>query len=86
MYMFFEDDVTGTVCINKTGDTTNTLQTMIQGGKLTTDREAVIAEVTKCIDGVWYLSLHLLHWPVGSGHHAVYSWAIPISASHLSLF
>ena len=33
MYMFMEDSITGTVCVNKTGDTTETVQILIQGGK-----------------------------------------------------
>ena len=82
MYIFFEGDISGTVCLNKTGDTTETVQIMIQGGKLTTDREAVIAEVTKCIDDPMVFGIchytYVLHWPADSGDHAVYSWPIPM--------
>ena len=55
MYMFFEEDITGTVCVNKTGDTTETVQIIIQGGKLTTDREAVIARSLNALMILWCL-------------------------------
>ena len=42
MYMFFEDSGIGTVCVNKTGETTETVQIMIQGGKVVT-----VMEITK---------------------------------------
>ena len=89
MYTFFEEDMTGTVCVNKTEDTTETVQIMIQGGKLTTDREAVIAEVTKCIDDPMVFGI--CHYTYYIGLRVV---AIMVStdgqfqclASHLSLF
>ena len=89
MYMFFEEDMTGTVCVNKTGDTTETVQIMIQGGKFTTDREAVTAEVTKCIDdpmvfGIFHYTYYIVLWVVAIilSTHGQFQCL----ASHLSLF
>ena len=45
MYTFSEDSGNGTVCVNKTGDTIQTIGIMIQGGK--TETEIIIAEITE---------------------------------------
>ena len=47
IYIFSEDSGNGTVCVNKTGDTTQTVNIMIQGGK--PEREMIITEIIECM-------------------------------------